>query len=142
MRTCGTCSLCCKLLGVVELGKPEGVWCRHFVKDVGCGSYSTRPESCRRFVCAWLDERYNLPEHFKPNNIHAVIQPTDIDAPPGITIYHEYPDWHEREPFKTFIKEMVDKMIVMRAHGGKYWQWIDGKWRRFIPVKESMNGVV
>jgi hypothetical protein len=29
LRSCGTCSLCCKLYEISELNKPARVWCRH-----------------------------------------------------------------------------------------------------------------
>jgi hypothetical protein len=53
-RACGTCTLCCKLLGVAELAKPAGKWCRHCAPGKGCTIYATRPDDCRSFVCGWL----------------------------------------------------------------------------------------
>src|SRR3954464_11587648 len=52
-RTCGACTACCRVLGVVELGKPEGVPCRHIAPAGGCRIYARRPESCRVWSCAW-----------------------------------------------------------------------------------------
>lgn len=51
-RRCGRCTMCCTWIGVTELGKPAGVPCQHLTPD-GCGIYDTRPESCRKFECAW-----------------------------------------------------------------------------------------
>ncbi len=28
-RECGTCTLCCKVMGIHALDKPRGVWCDH-----------------------------------------------------------------------------------------------------------------
>ena len=54
-RACGTCSLCCKLLPIRELEKPENQWCVHCRPgDGGCGIYADRPPSCRGFACDWL----------------------------------------------------------------------------------------
>ena len=53
-RSCGSCSLCCKVVGVEELGKPIGAWCRHCNRQKGCGIYETRPPSCRTFICQWM----------------------------------------------------------------------------------------
>ena len=53
-RSCGACTLCCTAMAVPELGKPNGVECEHLT-PTGCGIYEERPESCRRFVCSWLD---------------------------------------------------------------------------------------
>jgi hypothetical protein len=53
-RACGTCTLCCKLLHVVELNKPRDSWCADCQIGVGCGRYETRPPTCRQFHCGWL----------------------------------------------------------------------------------------
>jgi len=77
-RTCGDCTLCCKVLGIKELDKPPLVYCTHAIKDHGCAIYATRPESCQTFVCQWLISSW-LPEWAKPNKIHGVIGTTDND---------------------------------------------------------------
>src|SRR4051794_24207443 len=38
-RSCGTCTLCCKVVGVLEIDKPGGVWCRHCVSGKHCAIY-------------------------------------------------------------------------------------------------------
>jgi len=53
-RSCGTCTLCCKVLAVDELKKPHGKWCAHCKTGQGCGIYDTRPAECRDFRCTWL----------------------------------------------------------------------------------------
>jgi hypothetical protein len=54
-RSCGACSLCCKLAQVDELDKPSGVWCRHCAPGRGgCTIYETRPPVCRNWFCAWI----------------------------------------------------------------------------------------
>jgi hypothetical protein len=56
-RACGSCSLCCRVLGVAELDKPEGAWCQHCTKSAGCAIFgqAERPLPCRTWTCAWLD---------------------------------------------------------------------------------------
>ena len=54
-RSCGTCSLCCKLPEIVVLNKPTNAWCQHCKPGKGgCGIYQTRPEKCQNFGCGWL----------------------------------------------------------------------------------------
>lgn len=53
-RACGTCTLCCKILGITELAKPKGEWCRHCDVGRGCRIYDGRPPSCRTFICGYL----------------------------------------------------------------------------------------
>jgi len=52
-RSCGTCSLCCTVLRVDELGKRAGEDCRHQRGDKGCGIYEARPPICRSYRCLW-----------------------------------------------------------------------------------------
>lgn len=53
-RICGECSMCCKLMEIVELSKPVGQWCEHVRKKNGCAIYSDRPGSCSGFGCGYL----------------------------------------------------------------------------------------
>jgi hypothetical protein len=53
-RSCGTCALCCKLVGIAELNKPMNQWCPHCLKHSGCKIYDSRPNECRTFNCDWL----------------------------------------------------------------------------------------
>jgi uncharacterized protein len=56
-RSCGACSLCCKLLQIdkPELEKPANEWCRHCRPGHGgCSIYNERPPVCRDFACLWL----------------------------------------------------------------------------------------
>jgi hypothetical protein len=53
-RSCGTCTLCCKVLSIGELGKPQGEWCRHCDIGRSCKVYDDRPSECRTFYCGYL----------------------------------------------------------------------------------------
>jgi hypothetical protein len=71
-KSCGDCSLCCKLMSVEELNKPRNVWCQHLVRGKGCGIYETRPDVCREFYCRWMDDPALGPE-WKPNKSKMVL---------------------------------------------------------------------
>lgn len=64
-RACGTCTLCCKVVGVAELEKPAGEWCGHCRPGRGCGIHPTRPYVCRGFYCEWMISKGLGPE-WKP----------------------------------------------------------------------------
>ena len=53
-RSCGTCTMCCKVLRVATLHKPPGQWCQHCAAGQGCTIYETRPGECAAFSCVWL----------------------------------------------------------------------------------------
>jgi hypothetical protein len=72
-RICGSCTLCCKTLGVHALAKPAGSWCRHCDrKGGGCTIHDRRPDECRTFSCAWLEGL--LPEESdRPDRLKTVL---------------------------------------------------------------------
>ena len=53
-RSCGSCTLCCKLLAIPELGKARNEWCTHCDVGSGCRIYEDRPAPCREFYCGYL----------------------------------------------------------------------------------------
>lgn len=52
-RECGSCSMCCKLFPIPEIGKPADTWCTNFAKHRGCTIWQHRPAVCRVFWCGW-----------------------------------------------------------------------------------------
>lgn len=66
-RSCGDCSLCCKLLRIEAFNKPVGTWCAHCAPGRGgCTLYESRPAECRDFYCQWLVSPGLGPE-WRPN---------------------------------------------------------------------------
>ena len=71
-RSCGSCTMCCKVLGIKELAKPVGKWCSHCDIGKGCKIYDTRPQECQTFHCLWLVDN-RLADHWKPDRSKIVI---------------------------------------------------------------------
>lgn len=70
--SCGSCSLCCKVMAIPELQKDDGVWCRHICKNhKGCGIYEQRPEICRQFLCVWR-QSHDMPKSMRPDKCGVV----------------------------------------------------------------------
>jgi hypothetical protein len=113
-RHCGTCTLCCKVMTVEELRKPNGRWCPHCIKGRGCGIYSDRPNECRQFQCGyllwpefgehWLPSRSKLVVALKPDGREIIIH---VD--PGV------PNAWRAEPYHSQIRS-----IAVRATGTGY----------------------
>jgi hypothetical protein len=74
-RTCGSCSLCCKVMAIDELHKPMGVWCPNFKPGQGCSVYGSHPPSCQAFKCLWLVSP-TMPDDVRPDRSKVVI---DVD---------------------------------------------------------------
>src|SRR5712691_7849777 len=103
-RSCGDCSLCCKLPQIDELDKPEGVWCRHCApRRGGCTIYETRPTSCRTFHCSWLVDSEFGPE-WRPLTCKMVVFLERNGSRLAIRVVPEYPDAWRREPYYSQIK--------------------------------------
>ena len=73
-RECGSCMMCCKVLGIrqAELRKEAGVWCPQVVPGKGCGIYENRPQVCRNFYCHWMINP-NLGPEWKPERAKFVL---------------------------------------------------------------------
>jgi hypothetical protein len=113
-RDCGSCTLCCKLLGVTDLEKPRGQWCRHCEIGRGCRIYDTRPAGCREFFCGWLvDPR--LSEAWRPADSKIVVL---VEGGGKRIIAYVDPDrpaaWR-REPFYSTLKRWSAAAL---RHGG------------------------
>lgn len=112
-NVCGGCTLCCKVLGVTELEKPKGIWCRHAQKGSGCQVYADRPHSCRMFTCEWLTS--NLDPEYRPDRIHGVLVGSDDQR--SITLYED-PGWRgaARLALATLIQRLTaDGIAVVYA---------------------------
>jgi hypothetical protein len=143
-RTCGSCSLCCRLLDVPEAGKPDHEWCPHCRpgKGVGggCTIYQDRPATCRKYLCMWLmwpafDARWF------PKDCGIVVD-FYIDKETGpLMRFHVDPRipnrWRE-EPYYSTIKEFA--LLGLRgAAGGVRFQTlvtVRGERTRVFPHRE------
>lgn len=140
MRSCGTCTLCCRLVPVDEgydvldartgsrrrvktFDKPAMTRCEHQCSR-GCRIYERRPMPCRAWSCAWLElpEAEDLP---RPDRCHYVVDPLpdvvrvgndetgEVSYQPCVQVWidPDHPDCH-RDPR---LRRYLDKMA--RDHG-------------------------
>jgi hypothetical protein len=75
-RACGSCTLCCKIMEIGELGKAAGQWCPHVLTGKGCSIYAERPHSCSAFGCGWLHWK-EAGDHWLPAKAKMVIVAQD-----------------------------------------------------------------
>ena len=119
-RACGTCTLCCKLMGVPELEKPRGTWCTHCKVGQGCGIYSDRPEVCRGFYCTYLLSPM-LGEHWYPGRCKMVVvveseyggQRVTIHVDPGRPkAWREQPHYADLKRWATAAARDLRQVVV------------------------------
>jgi hypothetical protein len=106
-RSCGDCSLCCKLVRVDAFAKPQGIWCAHCAPGgERCRIYDQRPAECRDFYCAWLASP-TLGEEWRPNRCKLVLR---VEADGRMITVHVDPSdpaaWR-REPYFRTLKDLA-----------------------------------
>jgi hypothetical protein len=108
-RSCGTCSLCCKLYTIEEIEKPADKWCQHCKPgNGGCGIYADRPLSCSNFACNWLVMPSMGDEWFPAKSkMVAVMATVGNTTTMRIAVDPTAPGRWREEPYFSQIKEMA-----------------------------------
>lgn len=107
-RSCGTCTLCCKVLSIAEIGKPQGQWCPHCDVGKGCKIYTARPSECSGFHCGYLVWP-PVGEHWFPAKSKLVIV-SELDGQRvAIHVDPDRPTAWKQEPYYSEIKEMAEQ---------------------------------
>jgi hypothetical protein len=103
-RSCGNCSLCCKLAKVDELDKPSGVWCRHCAPGRGgCTIYETRPPVCRNYFCSWIVDSRLGPEWY-PLTSKMILSLENSGQRVCVRVEPGHADAWRREPYYSQLK--------------------------------------
>ena len=119
-RTCGACSLCCKLPYVPELRKPIDTWCKHAAPGCGgCLIYPKRPRSCRDYICGWLSSEPGVGDEWFPAQCHMMLTPRRIGM--RVTVDPDSPDAWLREPYYKQIRQWAQQKPVEIRIG---WRWL------------------
>jgi hypothetical protein len=123
-RTCGSCMLCCTVVGVEELNKPAFAACSYAVAGKGCTIREHRPRSCRRFFCGWrLDP--NIDSLWKPSICGFVLTISLRYAAMMVLVDPARPLAWRMQPYYDRLKEWAgravreDKRIVAMVAGGE-----------------------
>jgi hypothetical protein len=118
-RACGGCSLCCKLLPVASLGKPDNTRCRYQRHSVGCTVHAhlaTVAPDCLVWNCRWLGDPATAGLS-RPDRSHLVIdimpdfitvRPDDGSPPTDVPVIQvwcdpAFPDAHREPGFRAYL---------------------------------------
>ncbi len=112
-RACGSCTLCCKVMGIKELQKPAGTWCTHCAPGKGCQIYDARPAECRSFNCYWLMRPEVGPE-WKPDHSKIVLAAEGG----GIVAYVDpgFPSAWRNAPYLPKLRELALQALARGTH--------------------------
>jgi hypothetical protein len=112
-RSCDSCTLCCKLMGVPALAKPRNVWCEHCVQGSGCAIYDARPDDCRVYDCAWLLSPELGPE-WKPERARFVLEVDPGENRVFVNVDPGRPDAWRKEPYLGTLRGWARDMVRTR----------------------------
>jgi len=128
-RRCGECTLCCKLLPVVELKKGAGERCRH-QRGLGCKVYQQPdkgfPTCCGIWSCRWQLNEEGTENLARPDRSHYVLDVmpdfiTITDNATGavsklevlqIWIDPAYPDAHRDPALRAYLEKLAETQPI------------------------------
>jgi hypothetical protein len=135
-RNCGKCSLCCKVMGIAEIAKGPGVWCKHCAPGKGgCKIYEKRPASCRDFLCGWLVTK-ELGSEWYPTTAKLVISSEATRV--IFFVDPAFPNRWREEPYYSLIRSYAREMVDQR----QVYVFIAKKVIAVLPNKEIDLGEV
>jgi hypothetical protein len=114
-RSCGDCSMCCKLPQIDALEKPEGVWCRHCAprRSGGCMIYETRPLACRTFHCSWIIDG-DLGDEWRPLTCKMIVVLEEGGRRLAVRVDPNYANAWRREPYYSQLKRWSRTAVEAR----------------------------
>jgi hypothetical protein len=137
-RSCGSCTLCCKVMGIEELSKPIGQWCQHCSPGTGCKIHESRPNECREFYCAYLVAPH-LGEEWKPDRSKMVLM---IDQDGLRMVAHvdsQRPSVWKSEPYYSQLKQWSKNAL---PRGGQVLANVDRHMYLILPNEDIDLGVL
>lgn len=137
-RACRECSLCCRILGVDEIDKPQNTSCPNCAVGGGCKIYESRPPGCRDFFCGYL----TLPmmgEAWFPTHCRMVVYPAPEGNRLTIHVDPDRPDAWRSNPYYSEIR-LWAKLVANRDF--QVLVCIDMRTIAILPDGEQDLGVV
>jgi hypothetical protein len=113
-RACDGCTLCCKVIRVDVLAKPQWQYCPHCVVGQGCGIHATRPDDCRAWFCEYL-KNPGMADDWYPKTSHMVIEVLDDGINAHVYVDPDHPDAWTTEPYYSDLKASAEEAVKRRS---------------------------
>lgn len=128
-KACGSCTLCCSVLDIVELKKPPGPLCPNCTAGPGCAIYATRPKVCRDFECEWLMSR-DLSHPFRPDRIGTILmEDPDSEEYRAVCAPDKPLAWRHPRVFAHLVQTAKTGRVVVAKAGLLSWRiFASGQW--------------
>ncbi|WP_312991004.1 hypothetical protein [Rhizobium populisoli] len=102
-RSCGSCTLCCRLPEIDALSKPADTWCMHCTGQ-SCAIYADRPQLCRDFLCLWMTNPA-LADTWRPLTSHMLIYAQGPQM--TVLVDPDHPDVWRHEPWFSGLQQIA-----------------------------------
>lgn len=159
-RRCGGCTLCCKLLPVLELEKAAGARCRHQRGGKGCAVHDKpqMPRACQQWNCRWIAKQ-DTADLRRPDRVHYVIdimpdhivmenKETGARSPMEVVqvwVDPDYPDAHRDSELRAFLERRAAEGIaaIVRYNSEEAFTLFaptladDGKWHEVASRRDG-----
>jgi hypothetical protein len=121
-KSCGECTLCCRVLVIDELDKDAGILCSNCTVSAGCKIYKKRPQVCRDYLCEWMTDR-TMPPQLRPDRTGTILQ-EDPDSEEFQAVVDPKTPMAWRHPlvFKLLVAKAKEGKIVVAKSGVKTWR--------------------
>ena len=138
IRSCGDCTLCCKVMRIATLDKPPGSWCKHCKPGTGCTIYADRPQECRDFSCLYLLNA-ELGEEWRPSQSKIVLVSEHDGNRIVAHVDPQRPDAWKQEPYYQQLKRWAVRSVAFR---GQVIACIGRRMHMIFPDRDVDLGVV
>ncbi len=120
-RSCGSCSLCCKVQEIKWLNKPANKWCQHSDPGRGCKIWDARPQGCIDYFCWYMTEAQLGPE-WRPDKSKFIINFRAEENRFIVNVDNASPAAWRQEPYYSSLKrisgELLDRNIIVQIITG------------------------
>ncbi len=113
-KNCGSCGMCCYLLGISEFNKPKFQWCVHCSTKKSCDDYENRPDECREFLCHYLTDT-TLDDKWKPNKSKIILVMNQERDRLTVFVDPKRPDAWTKEPYLSKLKTWSASAVEHRS---------------------------
>ena len=112
---CGDCTICCTLLPVPVLDKPEGQDCVHCNK--GCMIHATKSDYCKSFNCAYV-QMDHVSETLRPDICGVIFEKFDTFILGVFDYRKDRMSEDAGRQVQMFVKEGIPVVLVNGKVGG------------------------
>lgn len=115
-KSCGTCTMCCKLfeVGWLDKPKPAGKWCHHCKPGQGCAIWQERPQGCRDYYCIWRIDP-DLPDDWRPDAAKFILTQMGPAFPLTLVTDPAQPNAWRREPYFSRLVRTTRELLETRG---------------------------